>query len=104
MIYSGKRLCRLCNLDLEKGDPGYEPRQEMREEIIECSFLLSEVIAWEQYICHESYDYKICKDKIKIFVEFKEASSIVLLESYINFTKMMQDYHRQNTIITLKEN
>lgn len=90
--YTGRRIFRTRNPDFsnaEFGDVNFESEGDMPELISKVRFLLSDVIMWEE---EKDLYFPFKKAENTLWVRFKNAPSIIIVESIDYFDALMDDY------------
>lgn len=94
-IYQCKRIAKVRDWNLEKGDVGYLDDKDCPEQINDYALLLSDVASWEDYFDLEEVPYFIDK-KPKVRINFIECATIIIFGRFEDFTLMMLEFRRSS--------
>lgn len=90
-IYYCRRVYKIRNEDIRKGDVGYIEEENLPEIISRQRFLLSDVRGWKQYIEANGNPYFHNKEE-KMEVEFRDLRNIIIIGKLEDFDKVMEQY------------
>ena len=101
MIYKGKRIAKVKDWDIEKGDIGYVKDSDLPHVINNTSFLLSEVIVWEEFVGDDGMNgeyFKGNRNSKFIKVYFKYSEPFIIIETMDKFDLIMEQYSSNKMI------